>query len=165
VKRTFCCWCGCSFFFFLLLHPLLQCLNTQQFSIKTCQNGIQVWWQIWKTVSVTLNTTTRISSVYTETQFSRSVIFLVLERNGTFCCCNGLIFLSLLHPVSLQCLLAHVRSIRTCPTGIRGRWQLWMPVSALSLSVATPSIVVFLNIRQLEFHPITILTCYFVLCF
>ena len=38
---------------------------------------------------------------------------------------------------------------------------------SLSLSVATPSVVVFLNIRQLEFHRITILTRFviLILCF
>ena len=49
-----------------------------------------------------------------------TLVFVFLTRY-LFCCLwwVGLFFL-LLHPL-LQCLLTHLRSIRTCPTGIRGR--------------------------------------------
>jgi surface protein len=54
-------------------------------------------------------------------------------------------FFSLLHPsLFLQCFNPHLRSIQTCPTGIRGRWQVCYTVSvlALSRSVATALSVV-----------------------
>jgi surface protein len=81
-----------------------------------------------------------------------------------FVVCGGWSFFSLA-PSLLQCFKPHLRSIRTCPNGIRVRWQLWNGVSVLvlPLSVATPSVGVILNVRQLEFHRITILTRFIIL--
>ena len=58
--------------------------------------------------------------------------------------CGGFVFSFLLHPLLLQCLNKHLCSIRICPNGIRGRWQICKAVSVLSLplSVPPPSVVV-----------------------
>jgi len=87
---------------------------------------------------------------------------LFVERYVAVVCDCGLVFLSLLH-LLLQCFITHVRLIQTCQNGIRVRWQIWRRVSVISppLSVAKPSVfrfVVLFNIRQFEFHLITILT-------
>ena len=78
-----------------------------------------------------LITTTRVSSDHNSHTFWYFV-FVFLKRY-LFCCLwwVGLSF-SLLHPL-LQCLNTHLRSIRTCPNGIRGRWQQWDALSVLSL--------------------------------
>ena len=49
VSLCFCCYCT--------LHPLLQCFRTHKSSIRTCQSGIQVRWQVWIPVSVICNLT------------------------------------------------------------------------------------------------------------
>ena len=57
------------------------------------------------------------------TLLTRFFIFVsVFYETVLFCCCMwwvGLSF-SMLHPL-LQCFIKHLRSIRTCPNGIRGR--------------------------------------------
>ena len=113
-------------------------------------------------------TTTRVSPDHNSHTFCHFVLCL---WNGTFFVVVGWSFFSVLHPL-LQCLIKHLRSIRTCPNGIRVRWQIWEEVSVLSLplSVATPSpdpLLCILNVRQLEIHRITLLTRFvlFVLVF
>ena len=63
---------------------------------------------------VFFNTTTRVSSC----QFSRCL----------FCWFFFGTFFSFLHPL-LQCLMTQLRSIRTCPNGIRVRCTVWNVVS------------------------------------
>ena len=63
-------------------------------------------------------TTTRVSSDHNSHTFCY-FCFCVFDTVLYFVVCGGLVF-SLLHPL-LQCLITHVRSIRTCPNGIRGR--------------------------------------------
>ena len=60
---------------------------------------------------------------YRITILTRLVLFdFVLLKRHSFCCLwwFGLSFL-LLHPSLLQCFIKHLRSIRMCPNGIRGR--------------------------------------------
>ena len=57
-------------------------------------------------------------------QFSHVLLFLfcVFETGPCCCClCGGFGLSFLCCTLSLQCLMAHLRSIRTCPNGIRGR--------------------------------------------
>ena len=56
------------------------------------------------------------------TLLTRFVIMFLCFWNGTLFCCLWWVglFFSLLHPL-LQCFVPHLRSIRTCPNGIRGR--------------------------------------------
>jgi surface protein len=67
----------------------------------------------------------------------------ILTRSAMLCVFETVPFLlwwwvdlsfSLLHPPLLQCLLPHLRSIRTCPNGIRVWWQIWVAVSVNSVS-------------------------------
>ena len=63
------------------------------------------------------------NSSFIESQFSHVLLFCfcVFETVPFLLFVVGWSFFSLLHPLLLQCLLTHLRSIRTCPTGIRAR--------------------------------------------
>ena len=60
----------------------------------------------------------------------------------------------------LQCFISHLSSIQTCLNGIRGRWQIWVPVSVLSLPLCGHAFrcCVFKYTTTRVFHLITILT-------
>ena len=130
-------------------------------SIKTCQNGKQTRWQIWKGVSVIslctslwphghtfavhlITILTRVSS----DQFSHVLVFLFCFWNGTFCFCLV---------VGCQCFGKQRSSTRTCQNGIRARWQPCKAVSVISLTLCvltTPS-VFNTTTQEFEFHQIT----------
>ena len=70
------------------------------------------------------------------------------------------LLIALLRPL-LQCFLMHLRSIRTCPTGIPGRWHRCDTVSAISLplcGLCGHALFCCVIMRQVEFHLITVLT-------
>ena len=68
-------------------------------------------------------------------------------------------------PSFLQCFIPQLRSTRTCPNGILGRWQICMPVSVLSLFPSPFRCVVFLNAcAKLVFHHNNSHTFCYVVC-
>ena len=173
-------WVGLSF---SLIPSLLQCLMVQRSSIRTCPNGLRARWKLCLKVSVlslplcrhAFRCCVRVHVFWMYTYDKTRVLYRITCTILTcfvilFLCVwkryvsfllfvVGWSFFSLLNPL-LQCLSSQLRSILTCPNGIRARWQICNNVSALFLSLC------ILNIRQLEFHRITILTrfCYFNFC-
>jgi len=108
---------------------------------------------------------TRVSSDHSS-QFSHVSLlcFVCLKRYSFLLFVVGWSFFSLLHPL-LQCFKAHLCSIRTCPNGIRGRWQVWKKVSVHPPSLWPRLLLLcILKTRQLEFHWFIILTRFVIFC-
>jgi surface protein len=121
-------------------------------------------------------TTTRVHRI---TLLTRTCTCIVLYVR-VFCFCVfemvpfvvGWSFYFFVPPSLAQCLSPHQCSTRTCPNGIRVRWQIWLPVSAVymtSLSLWPVLATRFpllcnLNVRQLELHRITLLTRFVFCC-
>ena len=102
-------------------------------------------------------TTTRVLSVHNSHTFCY-MLFVVGWR---------LVFLFFVAPSLLQCFIKHLCSIRTCPHGIRGWWQIWIPVSVLSLPLCGHAfrccVFEYTTTRVSSNHNSHTL-CYFVLC-
>ena len=89
-------------------------------------------------------TTTRVSSDHTSHTFCS--FFCVFETVLFFVVCGGLVFPFLCCTLLLQCFLKHLRSIQDVSKWNTGAVTTMMPkvsVLSLSLSVATPSAVVY----------------------
>ena len=113
------------------LCDLLQCLNKQRYSTKTCQNGIRVRWKLWHTVSVySLSFSVSRLRVVCFVFLIWQLNFHLVNFSHTFCF-FGFFFLS--SPSLAQCFISQLSSIKTCQSGIRLRWQQCVTVSVLSL--------------------------------